>query len=97
MGALEVYRQRQSALGHIREHRATIRRVVDVGEQAVGATLAGALDARLPAFNGAAPSLLAGVALTAAGIAIQQRDLAAVGTGMLLPHAYMLGQNLASA
>ena len=95
MNALEAYRSKSSALQRINQHRNTVRRVVDVGEQSVGAVVAGALDAKLPAFNGAPPSLLLGVATTAAGVAMAQRDLVALGTGMLLPHAYDLGFNLA--
>ena len=94
--ALEQFKARSSALARVNEHRQSVRKIVDYGEMAAAASLAGALDTRAPEVMGAKPSLLLGVALLAGGAAMSQRDMMAGGVGMLLPHFYGLGQGLAT-
>lgn len=94
--ALEQYKAKSTALSRIREHRATVTKAMHVAEMGGGAFAAGVLDTKLGPVMGAPPSLLVGVATTAAGVALAQPHLAAVGVGMVLPHLYGVGQNIAA-
>lgn len=96
MSALEKYKAKQSALTKVAKHRATVTKAMHVAEAGAGAFAAGVLDTKLPPIMNAPPSLLVGVGVTVAGIALAQPHAAALGVGMVLPHLYGVGQNVAA-
>lgn len=96
MSALEKFKARSTALQKVREHRGTVTKAMHVAEMGAGALAAGALDTKVGPLMGAPPSLLVGVAATVGGLALAQPHLTATGVGMVLPHLYGVGQNLAA-
>jgi hypothetical protein len=93
MNALESYKQRSNVLQKVAKHRAALTTAVHAVELGAGALAGGALDGKWPSVMGTSPSLLAGIAITVAGVALEQPHASAFGAGMVLPHLYMVGTN----
>lgn len=91
---LQTYRS--NAMEQIRKQRSTVRAAVDGAEVLGGAALAGYLDTNF--VNGIAGMPIStgtGIALVAAGIGMHQRDMTALGLGMLCGTAYKKGTEFA--
>jgi len=97
MNALEAYKHKSTALQKVAKHRATLTTAVHAVELGAGALAGGALDGKWDSWMGAKPSLLGGIAITVAGVALDQPHAAAFGAGMIIPHLYAVGQSLTAS
>lgn len=91
MNAMEVARLKTNTLQRINANRQQIRSTVDKVEILAGAALAGALAAKQPDIGGVPTEAALGLVLATAGMALNQRDAAAAGVGML---AYYVGKTV---
>jgi hypothetical protein len=96
MNALDTYKHKTAALQKVAKHRQTLTTAVHAVELGAGSLAAGALDGKWSEWMGAKPSLLSGIAITVAGVALEQPHAAAFGAGMILPHLYAVGGSLTS-
>jgi hypothetical protein len=62
-----------------------------------GAAVAGVVDAIVPSLGPVAPSIVAAVITTGAGVAMRSPALAAAGSGMLAGSAYTIGAGIGAA
>jgi hypothetical protein len=85
---------KSSALQKVAKHRQTLTMAAHAVELGAGAMAAGAMDGKFGVVMGTNPSLLAGIAITVAGIALEQPHAAAFGAGMVLPHLYNVGNGI---
>ncbi|MEY4004419.1 MAG: hypothetical protein RLZZ221_515 [Verrucomicrobiota bacterium] len=95
MSKLDLYKQR--AASAVMKQRETVRGVVTSGEIILGATAGGYVAAQFPTIAGVPTDAGVGIACLAAGLAMKQRDLTAVGLGMLAGYAHDMGAQLAQS
>lgn len=97
MNALDTYKHKQTALAKVAKHRQTLTTAVHAVEIGAGALAAGAIDGKWDSWMGAKPSLLTGVAVAVAGLALEQPHAASLGVGMIVPHLYGVGMGLTAS
>lgn len=94
MSKLQQYKSR--SLAAIQDNKAKVRTVVDTVEIIGGSAAAGALDAKFPeGVIGIPASAAAGLITVGIGLGMGQKDLRALGVGMLAGYAYGQGQRMA--
>lgn len=92
---LDLYRQR--AARAVADRRESVRQVVTTGETLLGATAGGYIAAQYPTIAGVPSDAGIGIAAVAAGLAMEQRDLTAIGIGMLAGYLHDVGASLAAS
>lgn len=95
MSKLDLYKQRAATA--VMKQRDTVRTVVTSGEIILGATAGGYVAAQFPTVAGVPTDAGVGIACLAAGMALKQRDLTAIGLGMLAGYAHDMGAQLANS
>jgi hypothetical protein len=86
---MQHYKSR--ALHAVQERRHSTRTAVSTIEMVAGAAIAGYVDATMPTVAGVPSSAGVGIALAAVGFGMNQKDLTALGTGMIAGYAYSKG------
>ena len=85
------------AANAVMKQRDTVRTVVTGGEVLLGATAGGYIAAQFPTVAGVPTDAGAGIALLAGGLAMKQRDMTALGVGMLAGYLHDVGAQLAQS
>lgn len=95
MSKLAAYKSR--SLMAIQQNKDKVRVVVDTVEIIGGAAAAGALDTKFPeGLMGVPASAAAGLITIGVGLGMGQKDLRALGVGMLAGYAYGQGGRMAA-
>lgn len=93
MSKLAEYKSRSMA--RLNENKHKVRAVVDTVEILGGAVAAGAVDTKFPeGFMGIPASAGIGLITVGVGMGMGQKDLRALGVGMLAGYAYAQGQRM---
>jgi len=93
MSKLEAYKQRTATA--VMKNRDTIRGIVSTGELLLGATAGGYVAEQWPTMAGVPTDAGAGIALVAGGLALKQKDMTAIGLGLLAGYLHDVGAQLA--
>lgn len=93
MSKLEHYKARTAHA--IARNRESARMTVNAAEIVIGAGLGGFVVEKYPDIAGIPTDAGAGIALVAAGMAMKQRDMTALGLGMLAGYAHDKGAEMA--
>jgi hypothetical protein len=93
MSALEAYRQR--AASAVAKQRDTVRAIIVTGEVLLGATAGGYIAQQYPTVAGVPTDAGLGIASLVAGLSMKQKDLTAIGLGMLAGYLHDVGAQLA--
>jgi hypothetical protein len=87
---------RQKAAKAVMAQRETVRQTVTTGEILLGAATGGYVSAQFPTVAGVPTDAAVGIAALAAGLGMRQRDLTAIGVGMLAGYLHEVGRGLAT-
>lgn len=87
---------KQRAANAVMKQRETVRSVVTGGELLLGATAGGYIAAQFPTVAGVPTDAAIGIGSLCAGVAMKQRDLSAIGLGMLAGYLHDVGAQLAA-
>lgn len=94
MGALETYKTKAAALATRANSKGEVRRMVDTVEIVAGAALGGVISNNMPTIGGVPTDAGAGLLLFGIGLGMKQRDVMALGTGMLAGAAHEWGKTI---
>lgn len=93
MSKLEHYKARTAHA--LMKNRESARMTVNAAEIVVGSFVGGYVAQTYPSIGGIPTDAGAGIALVAAGLAMRQRDMTALGLGMLAGYAHDKGAEMA--
>jgi hypothetical protein len=93
MSKIEEYRNRAAMA--VAKNRESVRGVVTTGELFIGATAGGYLAQTWPTMAGIPSDAGLGIALLAGGIGMKQRDMKAIGIGLIAGYLHDVGAQLA--
>lgn len=96
MSALEVFKQRSSALAKIGEARETARMTVNAAEIVLGSAASGYVSKQIGTIGGIPADAAIGLVALGVGIGMRQRDVSALGLGFLAGYARDFGASFAT-
>lgn len=97
MAKTKIAKYQSRALEAVRQRRDTVRSVVSTGEIILGAGVGGYAVEMMPDIAGIPTDAGLGILLLGVGMGMSQRDLTAIGTGMLAGWAHTKGRALATS
>jgi hypothetical protein len=97
MAKTKIAKYQSRALEAVRQRRDTVRTVVSSAEIILGAGIGGYVSETMPDIGGVPSDAGIGLVLVGVGMGMSQRDLTAIGTGMLAGYAHSKGREIASS
>lgn len=94
MNQLEKVKHRTQVA--VMNNRAAIRRTVDAGEVLAGSFAGGYIAGQYPTVAGVPTDAGLGLVMLTTGIALKQRDMTALGLGMMSGYVHNLGREVAA-
>jgi hypothetical protein len=96
MAKTKMQKYQSRALEAVRQRRDTVRNVVSTAEIILGAGVGGYVSQTMPDIGGVPSDAGIGLVLVGVGMGMSQRDLTALGTGMLAGYAHTQGRAIAA-
>ena len=94
MGALEKFKARSSALAARANGKSEVRQAIMSAEVVGGALIGGIMSQNVPTVMGIPSDAATGILLVGIGIGMKQRDIGAIGVGLLAGAAHEYGKTI---